>query len=50
MPNKSTQTCAFDSSNECKGSIYKIGNKVSIPETNTKLISRVKVVLVMVTQ
>ena len=33
------QTCAFDSSNECNGRIYKVGDKVSIPETNIELIS-----------
>src|ERR1051325_6176581 len=39
MSNDNIQTCAFDSSNECSGRICKVGNKVSIPETNIELIS-----------
>lgn len=35
---KNTQVCAFYS-NECNGKISKVGNKVSIPETNLELIS-----------
>ena len=38
MSNNSTQTCEFNS-NECNGRICKVGDKVSIPETNTELIS-----------
>ncbi|PKB97799.1 hypothetical protein RhiirA5_384399 [Rhizophagus irregularis] len=38
MSNSDTRTCAFDS-NECNGKIYKVGDKVSIPETNIELIS-----------
>src|SRR2546430_15392360 len=39
MLNKDIRICAFDS-NECNGKIKKVGDKVSIPETNTELISR----------
>ena len=38
MLNKDIRICAFDS-NECNGKIKKVGDKVSIPETNTELIS-----------
>ncbi|PKY59821.1 hypothetical protein RhiirA4_482907 [Rhizophagus irregularis] len=36
--NNNTRICEFDS-NECNGRIYKVGDKVSIPETNIGLIS-----------
>jgi hypothetical protein len=39
MLNNDIRICAFDS-NECNGKIKKVGDKVSIPETNTELISR----------
>src|SRR5436190_24893 len=39
MSNNDTRTCAFDS-NKCNGKIKKVGDKVSIPKTNTELISR----------
>jgi hypothetical protein len=38
MSNNDTRTCAFNS-NECNGKICKVGDKVSIPETNINLIS-----------
>ena len=37
--NNNTRTCEFNS-NECSGKINKVGDKVSIPETNIELISR----------